>query len=68
MKLTREIIKRLPKTDLHVHLDGSVRINTIFELAKKHKVDLPEDNPEDLKKNSMLWGILCQLGRISKSF
>jgi len=50
MKLTREIIKRLPKTDLHVHLDGSVRINTIFELAKKHKVDLPEDNPEDLKK------------------
>ena len=33
IKMTRELIEKLPKTDLHVHLDGSVRINTLIELA-----------------------------------
>jgi hypothetical protein len=32
---------KLPKTDLHVHLDGSPRIETIIELAKEHGVTLP---------------------------
>lgn len=50
VKLTREFIQKLPKTDLHVHLDGSVRISTLIELAKKHKIDLPSYEPEELKK------------------
>lgn len=50
MKLKREFIEKLPKTDLHVHLDGSIRISTIFELAKKQKVKLPADTEEKLKK------------------
>ncbi|MEA1971767.1 MAG: adenosine deaminase [Candidatus Cloacimonadota bacterium] len=50
MKLKREFIEKLPKTDLHVHLDGSVRIQTIIDLAKKYKVELPSTNPEKLKK------------------
>lgn len=31
MKITSEIIKRLPKAELHCHLDGSVRIDTIID-------------------------------------
>ena len=50
MKLKREFIEKLPKTDLHVHLDGSIRISTIFDLAKKQKVKLPADTEEKLKK------------------
>jgi len=50
MKLKREFIKKLPKTDLHVHLDGSVRIQTILDLAKKYKVKLPANTAEELKK------------------
>jgi hypothetical protein len=50
MKLKREFIEKLPKTDLHVHLDGSLRISTIFELAKEQNVTLPADNEDDLKK------------------
>ncbi len=50
MKLKREFIEKLPKTDLHVHLDGSIRISTILELAKKQNVKLPADSAEDLKK------------------
>jgi adenosine deaminase len=46
--LTLEAIRRLPKTDLHVHLDGSLRLSTILELAREEKIKLPADNPEAL--------------------
>jgi adenosine deaminase len=36
-----ELIRRLPKTDLHVHLDGSLRISTLIELAQERGVELP---------------------------
>ncbi len=41
MEITRELIEKMPKTDLHLHLDGSIRINTLIELAKQEKVELP---------------------------
>lgn len=45
---TEEFIRKLPKTDLHVHLDGSLRIPTLIELAKENKVELPADNEAGL--------------------
>ena len=33
MIFTPEIIKKLPKAELHCHLDGSLRIDTILRLA-----------------------------------
>ena len=50
IKLTKELIRKLPKTDLHVHLDGSVRIDTILELAKEEKVSLPTMDAKELTK------------------
>ncbi len=47
--MTLEIIRGLPKTDLHCHLDGSIRISTLIELAKKRKVELPTTDEEQLK-------------------
>ena len=42
-------IRAIPKTDLHLHLDGSLRIDTLFELAKAAGVDVPGDTPEALR-------------------
>ena len=39
--IARELIAALPKTDLHVHLDGSLRLSTLIELAKAQGVELP---------------------------
>ncbi|HMA94849.1 MAG TPA: hypothetical protein VKP30_19295, partial [Polyangiaceae bacterium] len=41
-----EVFESLPKTDLHVHLDGSLRLKTILELASADGIDL-HANDED---------------------
>jgi adenosine deaminase len=43
-------IKSLPKTDLHCHLDGSLRIPTIIDLARKDRIELPSFNEDELRK------------------
>ncbi|MBN2694837.1 adenosine deaminase [bacterium] len=48
--LTKEEIRRFPKTDLHLHLDGSLRLSTILDLAKKDNVDLGVTTEEELAK------------------
>lgn len=45
-----EFIQALPKTDLHVHIDGSLRIPTLIELAKEYKVELPSYEEEGLRE------------------
>lgn len=50
LKLDEEFIRQLPKTDLHVHLDGSLRVETMLELADKQGVKLPASHPDDLRK------------------
>ncbi len=44
----REFIQNLPKTELHVHLDGSLRLDTILDLAQKEKVALPSRDRDRL--------------------
>jgi adenosine deaminase len=45
-----EVIEKLPKTDLHVHLDGSLRLATILDLADKQRVELPARDADNLGK------------------
>ncbi len=59
MEIDNKIIAAMPKTDLHVHLDGSVRISTLIDLAKKQNVELPANNAEDLKK-ILVPGLKCE--------
>ncbi|MBN2555885.1 MAG: adenosine deaminase [Anaerolineales bacterium] len=39
----------IPLIDLHRHLDGSVRLETILELGRKHNLPLPADTAAGLK-------------------
>ena len=49
MKISDKLLKELPKVELHCHLDGSLRINTILDLANKENISLPTSNLSDLK-------------------
>jgi len=68
MKLTPEFIHKLPKTDLHVHLDGCLRIPTIIELAAKQQVTLPSTKPETLAKYVMTGKSCKNLAEYLKGF
>ncbi|MDR0364324.1 MAG: adenosine deaminase [Bacteroidales bacterium] len=50
IQLDKELIRKLPKAEIHCHLDGSMRISTIMELARQQKVRLPADNERDLRR------------------
>ena len=42
-------IKNAPKAELHTHIDGGLRVETILELAKKHQAYLPSYELDSLK-------------------
>jgi adenosine deaminase len=46
----KQFLRQIPKCDLHVHLDGSLRMQTLIDLAKKYKVKLPSNTVEGLNK------------------
>jgi adenosine deaminase len=48
--VTDALLHALPKTDLHCHLDGSLRLRTMLELAEEQKVSLPADSEEGLAR------------------
>ncbi len=45
----RAFFHSLPKTDLHVHLDGSLRLETILDLAKQDNIDIGADTIKKLE-------------------
>jgi adenosine deaminase len=50
MTYGQDFIRAIPKTDLHVHLDGSLRLSTLIQLAKERRVPLPSLSEEGLNE------------------
>jgi adenosine deaminase len=48
--ISEELLHALPKTDLHCHLDGSLRLKTMLELAEHQGVKLPADSEQGLAR------------------
>ena len=43
-----ELIRQLPKAELHCHLDGSLRSSTLMELSAARSITLPAATPDAL--------------------
>ncbi|HXW52580.1 MAG TPA: adenosine deaminase [Myxococcota bacterium] len=58
--VARKLIEQLPKTDLHCHFDGSIRIETMIDLAKRNNVSLFSYEPSVLMEH-------MKYGRVRRS-
>lgn len=45
-----EFIKKIPKAEIHLHIEGSLEPEMMFELAKKNKIKIPYKTIEEIKK------------------
>lgn len=61
-------LRAIPKTELHLHLEGAISAATAVELAAKHGVALPAfEKPEDLYQFADLGAFLEVYGLVASS-
>jgi adenosine deaminase len=67
-------LRLLPKVELHCHVEGAARASTIADLARKHSVTLPVEDPADLFEFSSLnqflsiYDVICASLRTADDF
>ena len=44
-----DLIQKLPKAELHLHIEGSLEPELMFRLARKNNVEIPYDSVEDVR-------------------
>ncbi|MBU0489116.1 MAG: adenosine deaminase [Bacteroidetes bacterium] len=45
-----ELIRKIPKAELHIHIEGSFEPELMFEIAKRNQVSIPYKSVDDLRK------------------
>ena len=45
-----DYIKKIPKAELHLHIEGSFEPELMFEIAQRNKVEIPYQSVEEVKK------------------
>ncbi|MGV8025438.1 MAG: adenosine deaminase [Anaerolineaceae bacterium] len=51
-----EFIKKIPKVELHVHLEGAMRAETLQKLSRKNHIELPVQSLEEIKRWTVFSG------------
>src|SRR5438270_14087525 len=46
----RELVRALPKAELHIHIEGSLEPELIFALAQRNGVSIPYASVEELRR------------------
>jgi adenosine deaminase len=59
--MSPETLAPLPFIDLHRHLDGNVRLQTILDLGREHSVTLPGDTIATLRPHVQVEGVMPDL-------
>ena len=44
-----ELIKKIPKAELHLHIEGSLEPELLFKLAKRNKIKIPFKNVDEIR-------------------
>jgi adenosine deaminase len=53
-----QYLRRLPKVELHCHVEGTLRPATVVELAAKHKIVLPTTEVDEIYRYSTIYEFL----------
>jgi adenosine deaminase len=66
--VTRNSIHALPKAELHRHLDGSIRLETVADIAARHNLDMGISTEEDLAGKARITTPMKDLQTVLDSF
>ena len=44
-----ELIKKIPKAELHLHIEGSLEPELMFELSKRNKIEIPFKSVDEIR-------------------
>ncbi len=58
----------LPKTEIHIHLEGAIRTQTIIDVAKEHNLKLPSYQADELDRHVKVYDQLRDLETVLKAF
>ena len=53
-QIDRDLLRRLPKVELHCHLDGSVRPATLLELGRDQGVAMPGTTADEIREHMIV--------------
>ena len=58
----------IPKTEIHIHLEGAIRTQTIIDIAKEYNLKLPSYEASELDKHVKVYDQLKDLETVLKAF
>jgi adenosine deaminase len=68
MKNFDPIYNSIPKTEIHIHLEGAIRTQTIIDVAKAHGLKLPTYEAAELDKHVKVYDQLRDLQAVLEAF